>query len=380
MRIIQLLAGTGQGGADRVAIALGDGLRQRGHEAVFAVNPEFLKFQTAVAQAHPCWPIHRFRGLPWRELREFKRRATSFDVVMTHDSGGRHFSIWAKLSGLRPPVWFVRHCISGTTRFGGVQLHRLVTDHQIAVSDIIARGLLKSGFPQDRVTRIHGGIDLAPFRQPDPQRVNAVRQQLLAKLPPETVIVGMVARLHLGKDWRADKPDFKGYDVLFRALAQARFPWRVLALGPSRPVDHDAVRQIARHNGADPERIIFAGFVDEPSAHYAVMHINVLPSRNEGLGLAVIESMASGIPTIGSRGGGIVEIIQDNQSGLLFEEGNSEELRQQLEHLVADSELRMRLSQGGRKRAVKAFDASVMVTAFEELMKRKLGPRARATE
>src|SRR5262245_53518268 len=122
MRIIQLLAGSGQGGADRVAIALGNGLRQRGYEVVFAVNPECLKFQPAVAQTHECWPIPRFRGLPWGDLREFMRSTATAAVVIAHDSGARHFAIWAKLTGLHPPVWFVRHCISGTTRFGGVQL------------------------------------------------------------------------------------------------------------------------------------------------------------------------------------------------------------------------------------------------------------------
>jgi glycosyltransferase involved in cell wall biosynthesis len=202
--------------------------------------------------------------------------------------------------------------------------------------------------------------------------VVALRKQLLADVPAGTVIVGMVARLHLGKDWRPHKPDFKGYDVLFRALSGATFLWRVLALGPARPVDHEAVRQIASYHKADPGRIIFAGFVDEPSHHYALMDLNVVPSRNEGLGLTVIESMASGVPTLGSRSGGIVEIIEDGESGVLFEEGNAAELRNHLERLVANSALREELSRRGRQRAIGAFDASVMVESYDELLQRKL--------
>jgi len=375
MHVVQLLAGTGQGGADRVAIALGRGLQAAGHRVTFGVAPYFLANRPGVGHEHECWEIPRFRGLPWRSLQEFNRRAAEADLVVTHDSGARHFAIYAKLTGLRPPVWFYRHCISGTTRFGGVQLHRLVARHHVAVSDIIARSLIDSGYPRRQVTRIHGAIDLAPFLEPRRDRVEALRASLLQGLPEGTVVVGMVGRLHLGKEWRPDRPDFKGYDVLFGALAKARFPWRVLTLGPARPEELDAVRQIAHHQGADPDRILFAGFVDDPASHVALMDINVLPSRKEGLGLTVIESMVAGVPTLGSRSGGIREIIEDGVSGLLFEEGNAEALHAALERVVGSPDLRRTLSEQGRHRARTVFDAPVMVSAFEALMRRELQGR-----
>jgi glycosyltransferase involved in cell wall biosynthesis len=357
-RIIQLIDGGGKGGADRVAVALGDGLRALGYDVVFAVNPEFLKYQSSVQEHHECRPITRFPGLPWAELKEFKAFASGADLVLTHDSGSRHFGLWAKALGLRPPVWFLRHCISGTTRFGGVQLHRLLVERHVAVSDIIARGLVESGYPRTSVSRIYGGVDLTPFVHPE-----------------ATLVLGMVARLNLGPDWRPDRPDFKGYDVLFGALSQVKFPWRVLTLGPEGRTAQDAVRQIAGHQGCDPARIVFAGFVKEPSAHYALMDVNVLPSRKEGLGLAVVEGMAAGVPTLGSRSGGISEIIEDGESGILFEPGDPKALRTALERVVADRGLRERIAAGGRRRALEAFDAPVMVRAFDALLRRELKAR-----
>ncbi|MBL9175778.1 MAG: glycosyltransferase family 4 protein [Verrucomicrobiales bacterium] len=374
-RIIQLIDGGGQGGADRVAVALGDGLRTLGYDVVFAVNPEFLKYQSAVQQHHECRAIPRFRGLPWAELKEFKAFASEADLVLTHDSGSRHFGLWAKALGLRPPVWFMRHCISGTTRLGGVQLHRLLVERHVAVSDVIARGLVEGGYPRTSVSRIYGGVDLSPFVNPDPARVASARRELLGDVPAGTLIVGMVARLNLGRDWRPDRPDFKGYDVLFGALSQVKFPWRVLTLGPEGRIAQDAVRQIAGHQGCDPARIIFPGFVKEPSAHYSLMDLNVLPSRKEGLGLAVVEGMAAGVPTLGSRSGGISEIIEDGESGILFEPGNPKALRTVLERVVADRVLRERIAAGGRRRALEAFDAPVMVRAFDALLRRELKPR-----
>jgi len=372
VRIIQLISGSGQGGADRVAAALGAGLQLRGHEVEYAVNPEFLKHQPAVAERHPCRVVPRFRGLPWAGLKAFKAHARDAGLVLAHDGGARHFALWSRLLGLKCPVWFFRHCISGTTRLGGVQLHRLLVAHHVAVSDIIARDLIASGYPRTSVTRIYGGVDLGPFARPDPDQVAAARAQWLRDVPVGTVVIGMVGRVHLGSDWRADRPDFKGYDVLFGALAGVRFPWRVLALGPDYRAAQDAVRQIAGHQGADPTRILFPGFVKEPSAHYALMDVNVLPSRREGLGLTVIEGMASGVPTVGSRSGGISEIIEDGESGLLFDSGNPGALRACLERLVADRPLRERLSIAGRKRALDHFDASAMVQSFENLLGRRI--------
>lgn len=374
-RIIQLIDGGGQGGADRVAVALGDGLRALGHEVVFAVNPAFLRYQPSVQERHECRLIARFRGLPWSGLQDFKAFASSADLVLTHDSGSRHFGLWVKGLGLRPPVWFMRHCISGTTRFGGVQLHRLLVERHVAVSDIIARDLIEGGYPRTSVSRIYGGVDLSPFAQPDPVRVAAARRELLAEVPGGTLVVGMVARLNLGPGWRPDRPDFKGYDVLFGALAPVKFPWRVLTLGPEGRVAQDAVRQIAGHQGCDPARILFAGFVQEPSAHYALMDLNVLPSRKEGLGLAIVEGMAAGVPTLGSRSGGIAEIIEDGESGILFEPGNPAALRAALERVVSDRVLRERIGSGGRTRALETFDAPNMVRAWDTLLRRELKAR-----
>jgi hypothetical protein len=231
------------------------------------------------------WPIENFRGLPFRELLAFNRRAATADVVLTHDSGSRHFALLAKCLGLRPPLWFMRHCISGTTRFGGVQLHRLLVNHHIAVSDVIRRGLLASGFPSRSVSRIYGGVDLSPFRQPNPTIVARRRTELLSDLPAGTVVLGMVARMHPRECWTVEGANDKGYDVLLRSLAQVRFPYRVLIFGPDDPEVQDQLRQMAAYHGARPEHLRFAGFVTDMTGCYPLLDINVLPARSEGLGL-----------------------------------------------------------------------------------------------
>ena len=375
MRIIQLLEGDGLGGTDRVAVALGDGLRAAGHEVVFAVPPGFLKHQPTVTQNHACLPLARLGGARRAELREFNAFARDADLVVAHDSGSRQFALWSRVLGLRPRVWFLQHSLQGVAGMIGAQLHRVFIAHQVAVSAAVASRIVASGYPRSRVSRIHGGVDLRPHTHPDPLQVAALRQALLEGVPAGTQIVGMVARINSGKHFRPKRPDFKGYDVLFGALAGVRFPWRVLVMGPENRAAQDAVRQVAGHQGADPSRLVFAGAVPEPSAHFALMDMNVLPSRHEGLGLSVIESQAAGIPTVGCRSGGLAEVIEDGETGLLFLPGNVEALRGCLDRLVSDRGLRERLSLEARHRALEAFDAPIMVRAFQTLLRRVMPDR-----
>lgn len=377
-RVVQLISGDGRGGADQVALRLGRGLREREHEVVFAVPPRFHEFRDLHAEGFAVLDIARFRGFPLATLTAFNRHVADADLVLTHDSGARHFALMAKLLGLKPPVWFMRHCISGTSRWGGTQLHRLLVQHHIAVSDVVADSLARSGLPARQISRIYGGADLSAFAHPDPAGVERMRATLLGAQErsgaegERPLVLGMVARFSRYPAWRPDLPDFKGYDVLFRALAGAAFPYRVLVCGPENRRDQDALREMSAHYGVDPGWLVFAGFQPDMTLLYPLMDINVLPSRREGLGLAVIEGMAAGMPVIASRSGGIVEIVRDGRDGLLFPEGDARVLGELINGLAADTGLRSRLGMAGRTRVMAEFDAAVMVDRFEALMFRVL--------
>ncbi|MBU3914712.1 MAG: glycosyltransferase family 4 protein [Proteobacteria bacterium] len=81
----------------------------------------------------------------------------------------------------------------------------------------------------------------------------------------------------------------------------------------------------------------------------------VLPSRTESMGRVLVEAMACGKPVIGSRVGGIPEMIEENETGLLFESENDEELADKMRVLLDDPALEKRLSDAGYERAKKEF-------------------------
>ena len=80
-------------------------------------------------------------------------------------------------------------------------------------------------------------------------------------------------------------------------------------------------------------------------------HCAAVPSYNEGLGMVCIESMACGIPVIGSKVGGIPEVVQDGYNGLLIEPGNIEQLKEGIHRLCTDEDYRIELSANALKTA-----------------------------
>lgn len=91
----------------------------------------------------------------------------------------------------------------------------------------------------------------------------------------------------------------------------------------------------------------------------------VLPSFVEGMPMAIIEAMRQGIPVISTRVGGIPEMLDEGQSGLLIHPGAPEEIIQAVMLLKNDSELRRKLSEGARK----AFDEKFEFSAgIQEIM------------
>lgn len=107
------------------------------------------------------------------------------------------------------------------------------------------------------------------------------------------------------------------------------------------------------------DKVVFVG----PKTHqelpeiYASADVFVAPSitardgDKEGFGLVIIEAMASGIPVVASRSGGIVDIITDGENGLLCEEKNVKQLSEAIKLVLHDCNLRNRLVQMGYKTA-----------------------------
>ena len=99
------------------------------------------------------------------------------------------------------------------------------------------------------------------------------------------------------------------------------------------------------------------GFVPpgELAKLYARAAVVACPSHREGFGVAALEAMAHGRPVVAGAVGGLLDLVVNGETGILVEPGNVPALRAALERLLVDPELRRRMGDAGRKRAVEHF-------------------------
>ena len=96
---------------------------------------------------------------------------------------------------------------------------------------------------------------------------------------------------------------------------------------------------------------VFMGYLEgeELAAAYASADVFAFPSDTETLGFVAMEAMASGVPAVGARAGGIPDVIRHGENGLMFTPGDLGDLTEQLQTLLLNPELRRRLGQQARR-------------------------------
>ncbi len=366
LTIMNLLSEEGRGGSDRISLDLSIGLRQRGHRVIFGAPAHCILNQEAGEAGVEVFETFPQGGRDLDSLTGFMRfcRENRVDIVNAHHSRSRHLLLSARLRGLRSKAVFSRHCILRTLPYFGAFFYNFVVNANIAMSDVIRRSLIRSGILPARAVTIHGGININRFQEVPEEKVRKVRAEYVRE---GSVVVGMVARMQHAGGFNPAKPTLKGHEILFQALSRLHVNCTLLLLGPWEQHDIANLTTLARYHGLDASRISFCGFQHEMAAFYKAMDINVLPSANEGLGLAVIEAMAAGTPSVGADSGGLAEVITDGQDGLLFRPGDSSGLADKIRAIMDNSALRDRLVAGGKETVRARFGADRMVEETERV-------------
>ncbi len=158
----------------------------------------------------------------------------------------------------------------------------------------------------------------------------------------------------------------KGVEILikaFRNLKQKNIRLHILGKGP----DEEHLRKIA----SGDKRIIFHGFMEgeELNSLQKGANITVMPSIwFENSPMAIYESLMNGTPVIGSRIGGIPELIEEGRNGFLFEAGNFDELEDILNHLV-DNPLKLKELEKGALKSGKKYSMNAHIEQLEKVYK-----------
>ena len=298
-------------------------------------------------------------------------RSTKADVVHTHGKGaGLYGRLAARLAGATAVHTFHGIHYEGYSRAGQrlyLTLERRlarITHTVINVSASQAAEVLALGVARaDRSVVVVNGIDIDELAARAPASRGALG------LSAEAQVLGFVARFD----------PVKRHDALVRAFAliAGRRPNVSLLLvgdGPER-VRLDA---LAAAHGIARHRIVAPGELAWTSNPYPSMDLYVAASRKEGLPLAPLEAMASGLAVVATDVPGHRDIVEHGVTGLLVPEDSDTALAVALESLLDDAARRRRMGQAGQKVVERDFTVRSMVAKTAAVYRAAATSRAAA--
>lgn len=197
---------------------------------------------------------------------------------------------------------------------------RVIFNHSdlgLAPSRWVQNYLNEIGVQPGRVHLWRRGVDLAAY---SPDYYDASLRETLSQGAPDAPLLLYVGRL--GPEKRIED-----LQAVMEAMPQLRLA--IVGDGPSRP---------ALEALFDPARTYFTGYLTGKalSSAYASADLFVFPSALETFGLVVLEAMASGLPVVASRVGGVPDVIMEGERGYSFEIGDQKGLIEGVQKAICD--------------------------------------------
>lgn len=270
------------------------------------------------------------------------------DVIHSHVSGISAYLAFAKR---RVPTVYTHH--STPVRHPALHKHflRKRITRYIAISDAGKQALLDIGIPSPKIAKIHNGIPLEQFKSE--RRISEDVSTLLA--------VG-----------RLQKP--KNYPLMLRSFSKVVCRCKEKGIQPPvlKIVGEGELKGDLKNFCVElkiEDRVFFLGIRRDIPKLLSESDIFVMSSDWEGLSIALIEALASGIPIVATDVGGNGEIIEDGVSGFLTMKGDEDDFAEKVAKLIYDKELRCRFSKNASERS-SLFSIENAAVAHIELYER----------
>lgn len=218
----------------------------------------------------------------------------------------------------------------------------------------------KEGVEASKISVVGNGVDLERFRPLSFHERAYIRRRLAIEAGQVVIVPASL------------KP-IKGHKYLLSAIAKVRHSLSerlhllIAGDGPLRRELEEEVRLLGLE-----EAVQFLGWRRDVAQLVGASDATILPSLSETFGQVIIEAMAAGCPVIGTSVGGLPEIIEDGENGLLVESGSSDALREALSRVLTDKELRQRITAGGLRQAGE-FEISRVASSHLQAYNRRLG-------
>lgn len=367
----------GFAGGEGQALGLTVELLAAGHRVELLADPRGALWDRAREAGVTCRPLSIRNAIDFRagiRLRRLLRRAR-YDVVHFHTSRAHSLAPFAR--GLASALVVTRRMEYTPNRLFAPYLYNRAVDGVAAISSGVADSLAAAGVTRESVVVIASGVDCSRFRPPSAAERAAARAAL--GLAPDEIAFGNVGALEARKGHRyllaaISQLDSTGDPAGSGNALRGGIRCFIAGDGSLNGGLHSELRRLGLEG-----RVRMLGALDDPRALLWALDIFAFPSLSEGMGVALLEAMACGLPAVASRSGGITDVVEDEKTGLLVPPADSSKLAAALGRLAKDQRTRETLGAAARLRTAERFSMWAMARRTLALYRVCLGRhRARA--
>ena len=322
-----------------------------GGEGTVAVISDQLRRRNAVCRHMPFYRMSLIKNLPaLRQLRALLKRER-FDLIHAHTETGGLITRLAALFGVPARYIYTPH---GMSFYDGCPLNKKLLYYPVekwicaGMDDVIAVNMEEYALLQrwNKITAryTHGvGADL---KLPSMTHTEKARKRAQLGIPDGTLLLLSVGELNKNKN----------HQTVIRAVSKLNSPdirYLICGAGPLK----SELESLSNTPGVQ-DSIILSGFRRDISEILQIADVFVHPSYHEGLPVALMEAMASGLPVVCSRIRGNVDLIDDGVSGFLCAPGDPDAFAEAITRLY-DASTRERMGRENRER-VALFSAGTV--------------------
>ncbi|HZM15869.1 MAG TPA: glycosyltransferase [Candidatus Krumholzibacteria bacterium] len=345
-RVLMVDSETTWRGGENQLLLLMRGLREAGEaEVELAAPPDAAITRRAAEIGVPCLPLPIRGGMDLvaaRRLRDYFRRGR-FALVHCHASHAHGVAFLAlafsRLQRRRPPFLVVSRRVDFPfARRGPSALkYRYGADLYLAISTGVRDVLVQCGVAPERIAMVPSGIDLARHRQLG--ETTRLRREL--GLGSGAAVIGNVAALAPHK---AQVDFVRAARLVADDLPEARF--LLVGEGSERPRLEALVRELGLS-----AQVTLTGFRDDALQILSLFDCFVLSSTLEGLCTSIMDAQVLGVPVVATRAGGVPDLVQDGETGLLVPPREPSQLAAAILRLLRNPTLRSRCVAAARARS-----------------------------
>lgn len=338
MKVMYLVYSFTTGGTERLLVDICNEMSKNNEVFLYVVNNYYSSEMLKQVNKNVTIELEN-RTVGSKKIFETMSHISNFikknkiDIVHCNSLNSPELLLISKILNPKIRIFYTIHGMKQYKNLNKVKkiYRNLLCEKIIAISDAVKNDIIESGASRKKIIVVENAIDINKFKD-----VN------LKKMDIDEPIIGNVARI---------LPSIKGQDILIESIniLKDKYPkikcYFAGTVAQKNYTEFEILKKKVNENKLE-KNIIFLGNVEKVDEFLKKINIFILPSRQEGFGISLIEAMCMGIPVISSDIPGPSDIVTSCKCGKIFKSENPQSLAEKIEEIIENYQNEKKISLG----------------------------------